>query len=137
MRGTDLDQADLAAADVQLELPGERAGRRYEPHLVEGEGTERLGDVWGDRGDLTPPWIREWHRSGEPESVRERAEALHLGRGLPCHNGCGGVGGDDLDAADLLVSPPVVAVGVRVDDGLDRRLLDQRRHRREHAPRER
>ena len=120
MCGTDLDQADLAAADVQLELP----------ENVRVGGTSRTSSkAKGLSASLTYGAIaatclgadRERHRCGEPQRPRERAEALHLRGGLLRHDGGRGVGGDDLGAGDLLVAPPVVAVGVRVDEGLDRR----------------
>ena len=45
-----------------------------------------------------------------------------------------GVRGDDRDPFKLLVSPPMVAVGVAVDERLDRYLRGQRRDRGEHPP---
>lgn len=68
VRGTDLDQANLAAADVKLEFSGELASRLQEPHLVEVEGLERLAHVGRDHRDVAAPRIREWHRAGKPQS---------------------------------------------------------------------
>ena len=133
MGRADLDQAQFAAADLELELSREGAGRGHEPHLVELEGRERLAGVGGDHGDIPAPRIRERQRAGEPQSARQRPEALHLGGGLILHDRRGRLGGDDLRSSYLLVSPPVVTVGVGVDERFDWRVTDQWRHRGEHA----
>ena len=55
--GADLDQPYLAAADIELELPGECAGGPDQPHLAELEGPQRLARVGGDHGNVAAPRI--------------------------------------------------------------------------------
>ncbi len=106
--------------------PGERAGWRHKPHLVELERAKGLTDIGGNHSHVAAPRVGQWHRSGCPQGAGQGSEALHLGRRLGFHHRRCSLGGDDLRLRELLVSPPVVAIGVGVDERLDRRRLDQR-----------
>ena len=87
VRGADLDQADLAAADLELKFSRERAGRRHQPHLVEARMApaprsrrrrSRRRRRGADTGTGSDPARRRARSQG--------AEALHLGRGLGLHH---------------------------------------------------
>ena len=125
----DLDQPDLAAADVEREFAAERPLGETELDLREAKRREHPRDVRRERA----------HRSGHPRAEGGGAgEAGELGRG--------GVGVDRLPARgrreDLgvggrgPVAPPVVAVGVGVEHLADRPSGPDAVHRGEHLPSE-
>jgi hypothetical protein len=57
--GADLDQSHLAAADIELELPGERAGWQHQTYVAELEGPQRLARVGSEHGNVAAPWVGE------------------------------------------------------------------------------
>ena len=113
VRRADLDQLDLPPADLQPEPAVERAGRRRQLDAVEVELAEEAAEQVTDLAG----------RVVQGAEHRRRYVVHLLG---------GGRGGDDLGVGDQLVAVAVVAVGVGVDDGGDRRRPCRALERLEH-----
>jgi hypothetical protein len=118
VRRTDLDQLHLAAADIDRQPARERSSGRDNSNVVEPERREYSCRV----------------RSRPPAQSRQGGNLLH--RVLGDQPG-GGTGGDDLDTGrcDQLVAEAMVAVGVGVHHGRQRRAVGQRPDPVEHLPR--
>ena len=103
--GPELEQPHGAVADAQVELAVEGGGGRHRLDAVEGERAE---DVAEEGAGVAEPVGRP-HQPGE----HGRRHLVHLAGA--------GRRRDDVGAGDELVAVAVVAVGVGVHDGADRR----------------
>ena len=103
VRGADLDQLDLLAVDRQRELTFERLVGLAHGDALELEGPEDAGQELAEHAHAR----RLAHEGGQ--RLRRRRPDL-VGAFL---------GGEDAGVAHKLVTPAVVAIGVRIDNGVD------------------
>ena len=121
MRRPELDQRDVAVADLQVEPTLERLRRQAHRDALVVERPERVLDEVA-------------HIVGHPGRGLQRVEHLRRQR---LHLLGGSARRVDLGRGrQQLVAEAMVGVGVRVHRGVDRMALDDRCHRREHLARQ-
>ena len=142
MRRADLEQPQLAPAHGDGELAAPLPRRRRDPDLGEvvrrehplHVGAELAEREAGHAGRAEAPEHRERQPAQAAKLWRQPLQAhQRRGRFLADDRG-GGARGDDLRPVEQLVAPHVVAIGVSVDERLDRRVTRWLGHRREHPP---
>lgn len=113
VRRPDLDQLDHTATDLHLQPATERPGGHAHVDAVE---VERAEEVTEQRTDLAGRRVQ-----------RVQHRRRHLG-----HLVSRRLGRDDLRRLEQLVAVAVIAIGMGVEQGGDRRSCGERSHRVEH-----